>query len=279
MSLRHLASAGLLAAGLAASAHADQGVSLASGYTDFTTWTLLGAASAQNMTPGNGFTYSDLTLTQFGQGDQGGAGFAPQALLLDFNAPIHFDFHFFILNPNNEVRGDGLSFTLAGAPGLGNAGSGLGYENLPGTSVAFAVDTFHFDGEPVSPSVQILQDGSATPVAYTETGLGDAVRNTEYQWLASVDWQPSGQGDNTGTLSGSIDNLKLGSFTVQAQLDLSGLAGAPVYYGFTASNGLATDGHVVSSAVPVPEPGMGALMLAGLAVMLSAKSRRRRSAG
>lgn len=265
MSPRPSIIAAALAAALAGTAQADpQGASLSSGYTDFTTWTLFGSATALNMEPGNGFKYSELVLTAPGAGDQGGAGFAPTALTLDFNAPVHFDFNFFIADVTNGLRGDGLTLTLASAAGLGDAGSGLGYENLPGASVAFAIDTFHFGGEPVSPSVQILQGGNVTPVAFTETGLGDSIRNAEYQWFATVDWTPSGLGDNQGTLSGTIDNLNLGSFSVQAQLDLSDLAGAPVYYGFTGANGLATDGHFVTSAVPVPEPANWALWIGGL---------------
>ncbi len=261
---RCLAAGGLLAV-FAVGAHAQQSFSISSHYTDFSAWQLFGSAIAVNSTPGNGFTYSDLILTQTGVGGQAGAGFAPQALLLDFNQPVHFDFNFFI-PASDQLRGDGLTFTLAQAAGIGGAGSGLGYEGL-GSSVAFAVDTFHFDGQPVSPSVQILQDGSVTPLAATETGLGDSIRDPSYQWGASVDWTPSGQDDNQGTLSGTITHFTLGSFTVQAQLDLSGLAGAPVVYGFTAGNGLATDGHIVTSAVPVPEPGSAGLLFAGLGLV------------
>jgi hypothetical protein len=86
----------LLPLPLAASlcAHAQQGVSLATGFTDFTTWSLYGSATASNMTPGNGFTYSDLMLTAPGVGGQGGAGFAPNAIALDFNQAFAFDFDF-----------------------------------------------------------------------------------------------------------------------------------------------------------------------------------------
>lgn len=256
-------------------ARAEQGVSLATGFTDFTTWTRYGSATAQNDTPGNGFTYSNLILTQPGSGDQGGAGFAPTALALDFNQAFRFDFHFFI-PVSAGLRGDGLTFTLSSAPGLGGAGSGLGYEGLDPASVAFAVDTFHFDGEPVSPSLQILTAGSVTPVAFTETGLGDAVRDPDYQWYASLQYTPSGLADNAGTLTGTLDHLNLGTFTVSAQVSFAdlGLVGLPVYYGFTASNGLATDGHFVTSAMPVPEPGSGVLIAAGLG-WLTLLARRR----
>lgn len=253
---------GLLAT--APAAQAQQGVSLATGFTDFTSWTLAGSATASNATPGNGFTYSTLALTAPGTGGQGGSGFAPTALTMDFNLPFSFDFYFFI--PTNAgVRGDGLSFVMSTSPGLGNAGSGLGYEGLGASSAAFAVDTFNFDGEPVSPSLQILTQGSITPLAATQTGLGDTIRDPDLQWYASVLYTPSGNSDNTGMLSGRIEHLNLGNFEVSATVDFDalGLVGSPVYYGFTGANGLATDGHFITSAMPVPEADSRALLLIG----------------
>lgn len=265
-----------LCAALAAPAHADQGVSMAWTYRDFTTWTLYGSATAQNMTPGNGYTYSDLILTPPGSDGQAGAGFAPQSLTLDFNQPFFFDYHFFI-PPSQGLRGDGFTFALTDATGVGGTGSGLGYDGISPASVAFAVDTFHFDGEPVSPSLQILSGGSSTPLAVTETGLGDAIRDPDYQWYASLQYTPSGNGDNTGLLTGTIEHLNLGTFSVGAQVDFGqlGLVGVPVYYGFTGSNGAATDGHFITSAMPVPEPGSWAMILAGLGWLGLLASRRR----
>jgi len=262
-----LITATLLAATLG-SAQAQQGINLSAGFTDFTTWTLLGSATALNETPGNGFTYSNLILTPAPSNGQAGAGFAPTALALDFNQAFSFNFHFFI-PANPDLRGDGLTFTLASAPGLGNGGSGLGYEGMGLASVALAIDTFHFDGEPVSPSLQILQAGDVAPLAATVTGLGDTIRAADFQWYASVGYLPSGANDNSGQLTGRIENLTLGSFEVSATVDFDalGLAGNPVFYGFTAANGLASDGHYITSAVPVPEPQTWALMLAGLGLL------------
>lgn len=251
---------------------AAAGASLSTGFTDFTTWTLLGSATASNTTPGNGFTYSDLRLTAPGVEAQAGAGFAPTALALDFNQPFFFDFNFFIAG--TALRGDGLTFTLATAPGFGGGGSALGYDGLD-HSVALAIDTFNFDGEPVSPSLQILRNGDAsTPLAVTETGLGDVIRNVPFQSYASLSYTPSGNGDATGTLSGFLqvytadgDPSQYQTFAVQAAVDFSDLAGNGIYYGFTASTGAATDGHFITSAMAVPEPGAAALMLLGGAAL------------
>ncbi|MBW8847226.1 MAG: PEP-CTERM sorting domain-containing protein [Burkholderiales bacterium] len=249
---------------------------MAGTYQDFTTWTLFGSATASNQTPGNGFTYSDLVLTAPGSNGQAGAGFAPTALTLDFNQAFSFDFHFFI-PVSQDLRGDGLSFTLTDATGVGGTGSGLGYEGLSSHSVAFAIDTFHFDGEPVSPSLQILSGGSVTPLAATETGLGDMIRDPNFQWYASLTYTPSGNGDNAGMLTGRIDHLNLGNYTVSAQVSFDdlGLVGVPVFYGFTAANGAASDGHFVTSAMPVPEPGSWAMILAGLGCLGLIAQRRR----
>ena len=233
-----------------------EGVSLAAGLTDFTTWTLFGSATALNQTPGNGFTFSSLILTQ-GAGGEAGAGFAPAPIALSFNQAFTFDFHWFIPVSQN-LRGDGFTFVLAGAPGLGSAGSGLGYGGLS-NSVAFAVDTFNFTGEPLSPSIQILQDGLVTPLASTETNLGDTIRDPNFQWFATVNYAPSGNDDETGTLTGTISHLNLGDFTVSANVDLSLLGdlvpgGHSVFFGFTAANGLAKDSQRIETAKPVPLP-------------------------
>lgn len=262
-----------MAAALVPAAHAQQGVNIATGgvLTDYTTWNLFGSAAAINQTPGNGYTYSDLVLTATGTGSQAGAGFAPNALSIDFNQAFHFDFNFFIPVNAGGTRGDGFTFTLASTPGVGSTGSGLGYEGLDSHSVAFAVDTFHFPSDPVSPSIQILQAGSVTPLAATETGLGDAIRDPDFQWYASVDYTPSGNNDQSGLLTGTIYHLNLGTYSVSATVDFAalGMEGSPVYYGFTASNGLADDGHIITSAVPVPvpEPDEWALLIAGLAAV------------
>ena len=47
-----------------------------------------------------------------------------------------------------------------------------------------------------------------------------------------------------------------------------------VYFGFAAGNGLADDGHFITSAAPVPEPSTYAMLAAGLALLGFAARRR-----
>jgi hypothetical protein len=178
------------------------------------------------------------------------------------------------------VAGDGMTFVLTpDDPGLSNlgdvstGGSNLGYGNSGLTGLAFAIDTFNFQDEPAAPSIQILQNGDVTPLAYTETGLADIRDPSYYQWQTMLSYTPSGLNDMTGTLTGTINQYIGGlSFSVSLSLNGANLSGVslhnvPLYYGFTAGNGLADDGHHVSSAVPVPEPETYLMLLAGLGLV------------
>jgi hypothetical protein len=246
---------------------------------DFTTWNLYGDASAFTDTPGDGFTYSILSLTQPGVGSQAGAAFAPTTVMLDFNAPFTITFDFY-MSPGSVLAGDGMTFVLTphdpqtvngGGPLVPSGGSDLGYGGTGLDGLAFAIDTFNFSGEPVAPSIQFLTGSDVTPVAFTETGLAD-IRDPSYiQWQATLSYAAtSGLNDARGTLEGMIYNPWAGlAFSVYMQVDGSdlGLHNVPLYYGFTASNGLADDGHHVSSAIAVPEPETYALLFAGLGLV------------
>ncbi|MDP2031170.1 MAG: PEPxxWA-CTERM sorting domain-containing protein [Thiobacillus sp.] len=250
---------------------------------DFTTWNLYGSANASNVTPGNGFTYSILSLTSPGTGGQGGAAFAPDTVALDFNQAFTITFDFYI-SPGTVVAGDGMTFVLTpddpntvdgGSPLVPSGGSDLGYGNSGLSGLAFAIDTFNFDGEPIAPSIQILENGSVVPLAYTETGLADIRDPGYFQWGATLSYTPSGLDDMQGDLTGTIDQY-IGSlsFSVSATVDGTLLHNQSLYYGFTGANGLADDGHYVSSAVPVPEPETWAMLLAGLGLVGWAARRR-----
>jgi hypothetical protein len=269
----------LLATALAlpGAAQAVQGMDLMTTFADFQTWSKYGDATSNTFAQNN-FLYSMLRLTEPGSGNQAGAGWAPMPLELNFNEPFYFA-TFWYIPPIAGDRGDGFTMVLSTERQLGTGGSGLGYEGLPTSSVAMAVDTFHFDGEPVSPSLQILSGGSVTPLTAVETGLGDTIRDPNLQWRAEFTFTPSGNDDNTGTLEAKIRHFNLGTFTTTTPIDFGalGMDGEPIWFGFTAGNGLAVDGHVITSAMPIPEPGSWALMLGGAGV-LALVARRRRAA-
>jgi hypothetical protein len=69
-------------------------------------------------------------------------------------------------------------------------------------------------------------------------------------------------------LLGTLDHLNLGIYTVSTAIDFGStgldMAGQALFFGFTAGNGLAQDQHIVTSAMPVPEPGAWAMLLVGL---------------
>lgn len=268
----------LLCAGGFASAQASQSFDLTQNI-DFTTWTLLGSATAtNNVIPGIG-TDSYLALTQTGTGGGAGLAYRPEPLLLDFNQPFDFSFRFFVAHGSVE-QGDGMTFFITGTPMLGHGGSDLGYGGSSMNGYAFAVDTFNFSDEPEAVSVQILSDGSVAPLAFTETGLTDVQPANYFQWRGTVSYTPSGQDDEQGALAFSIYQAATDTtYTVHwgtadwwnVAFDVydsdSNFVGRGVHIGFSAGSGLADDGHYVGSLTPIPEPETWALMLAGLGLL------------
>ena len=99
-------------------------------------------------------------------------------------------------------------------------------------------------------------------------------------------YQASGNGDEMGILTATIVRPDFGTFSVSSAADWSSTGdalygaesgnylGRLVRYGFTAGNGLASDGHLVASLNPVPEPHTYAMLLAGVALMATLVRRR-----
>ncbi|HNQ05131.1 MAG TPA: PEP-CTERM sorting domain-containing protein [Thiobacillaceae bacterium] len=276
--------------GLVGAAHASQSYDLTQG-VDFSTWTLLVDAAVMANTPSGGYYDNYLRLTTQGSGNQAGAAFAPAPLLLDFNQAFDFTFRFFVAH-GSVAQGDGMTFVLNSVgPEMGGYGSDLGYGNSANDGYALAIDTFNFPNEPEAVSIQILENGSVAPIAHTETGLPDIQPAEYYQWTATLRFAPSGDDDETGTLTGEIYQAYTGdTFSVFSPVDWSTVGealydidtgdylGREIYYGFTAANGLADDGHFVGSLVPapIPEPETYAMLLAGLGLVGLAARRRGR---
>ena len=287
----------LAIAGLSPVAHANF-LDLTTG-VDFTTWTLSGDANAFNNDLGDATdSYAQLNRG-IGGGSVGGA-FAPGPFIVDFNAPFEVSFRFFVAHSGSVdgegnpvgVQGDGLTFFMTGStPALGSGGSDLGYGGSGMNGYAFAVDTFNFDNEPQAVSVQILGDGSSTPLAFTETGLPDIQPAEYYQWFGTVGFTPSGNGDETGDLFFEIQqgftnetyrvewsSADWSSVATDVYDEESNFLGRGINIGFSAGNGLADDAHFVGSltaAPPIPEPSTWAMLLSGLGLAgFAARARR-----
>lgn len=256
-------------------------------HTDFSTWNLAGDAALDSISSG-GYIDKYLRLTTHGFNNQAGAAWAGTPQIVDFNQDFQFDFRFFVHHGNSDIsyQGDGLTFFITGSqpPAVGMYGGDLGYGQSGMSGYAFAVDTFSWSGDepPKAVSVQILKDGSVSPLAYTETGLFDIQSPGYYQWNATVTFTASGDDDEKGSLQFSIYQGYSGeTYSVSlADADWSGVAfdvsdddgnplGRGINIGFSAGNGGADDGHFIGSriAAPVPEPQVWAMMFAGLGVV------------
>lgn len=253
---------------------------------DFSLWSRLGTALYQQQDI-PGYTARTLILTgPFNEGSAASA-FASYTPVVDMNAPFTAYF-FFFMSPGANGAGDGMTFIMtsnAGALGIGGSELGYGGSGLDG--YAFAIDTFNFEGEPVAPSLQILENGSVQPISFFETGIADIRDPNYFVWNAVVSYVPSGNGDETGTLTATIEQaFDETSYTVSAPVNWQNVGqpvidpttelyvGRPLRFGFSAGTGAADDGHFVHALTPAPEPGLGAMIFAGTAV-LGVASRRR----
>lgn len=259
-------------------------------FEDYSLWSLLGTAQYQEQEV-PGYTSRIVILTGPFQADSAAATFSSYAPVVDLNQP--FTVHFWFFMANGEVAvGDGMTFIMtSSAPALGGGGSDLGYGGSGLDGFAFGIDTFSFQDEPVAPSIQILANGSTAPLAATETGIPSLVDPSFFTWTATVSYEPSGNDDETGTLTGVLEqaagNLV---FTVSAPVDwtTTGQAifdpeteeyvGRKLRFGFSAGTGLADDGHFLQALTPAPEPGLTVALGAGTALLGFVARRRPTSA-
>lgn len=271
----------------AAGAQASQYFNLTTN-VDFTTWSLMGDATAFNSPIPMVGTDSYLALTHPGVGGEAGGAYAPVPYIIDFDQDFRIDFRFFVAHGTTTgVQGDGFTLFMTGSmPTLGNGGSDLGYGGSGMNGYAVAVDTFNFGGEPEAVSIQVLGNGDVTPLAYTETGLPDIQPPDYFQWWGSVIYTASGSGE-TGDLAFELyqaftNQTYQVSFTgvdwslvAQDVYDVdSNYLGRGINIGFTGGSGLADDGHFIGSLTPVPEADTWAMLLAGLGLVGFAARRR-----
>ncbi|MFO0687832.1 MAG: PEP-CTERM sorting domain-containing protein [Myxococcota bacterium] len=256
---------------------------------DYSLWSLFGTALYQESEI-PGYTSRVLILTGPQQSDAAAAAFSSYQPVVDLNQPFTVYFYFFMA-PGQVLSGDGMTFIMtSSAPALGVGGSDLGYGGSGLDGFAFGIDTFSFGDEVQAPSIQILANGSSTPVAAVPTGLPSLMDPTFFTWVATVSYEPSGNEDETGTLTGRLDQAE-GElvFTVSAPVDWSSTGqavfdptteqyvGRKLRFGFSAGTGLADDGHFVLALTPAPEPGLAAMLLVGTAFLGSIARRRPRA--
>lgn len=258
-------------------------------FENYSLWSRLGTASYQgSLIPD--YVAHTLILTGPQQADSAGAAFSPYETTINLNEPFTVSFYFFMA-PGQVLSGDGMTFIMtSSAPALGTGGSDLGYGNSGLDGYAFGIDTFSFAEETQAPSLQILASGSSFPIASVATGLPSLMDPSFFTWVATVRYEPSGNGDETGTLTGQLDQAE-GElvFTVSAPVDWSntGLAvfdpeteeyvGRNLRFGFSAATGLSDDGHFVLGLEPLPEPGVAAMLVAGTAFLGTVVRRRPRA--
>lgn len=231
-----------------------------------------------------------LRLTQATTG-QGGSAFSTTRVTLNSTASFSTFFSFEILGRGGVGDGaDGLTFTLqTAANNVGGAGGGLGYDGLPGNSVAVEFDTFDNGEAGGSNHVGVDLNGSVNSVA--STGLLTPDFDNGNVWYAWVDYNGATQTLEARWAQTAVRPVGAGlSYT----RDLAALLGSSdVFVGFTAATGSGYGEHNILSwnfvnafqpggATPptstVPEPGTWALTLAGLAGVAAAR-RRGRPAG
>jgi hypothetical protein len=172
---------------------------------------------------------------------------------------------------------DGLAFVVQrdprGASALGNDGQGLGYGNSPtagGTAIPIApslaveFDTHLNPFDPSSNHIAITRDGDVSRhfgAVSPAFGLNDGRQH--YAW---IDYQPATRLLLTYL---SDTDVKPAAPVLSEYVDLSGLVGGDVFFGFTAATGSVGSYHDILSwelkLQDVPEVGSLALLLSALA--------------
>lgn len=177
---------------------------------------------------------------------------------------------------------DGITFVLqtVGATAIGNAGSGIGYENIGARSVAVEFDTFKNGGAVNDPSTNHLgiNTGGSVTSLVTANVSPDFDNNT--LWTAWIDY-------NGTTLEVRVSNnsTRPSAATLTSNLNLlqsTLLNSTTAFVGFTSATGGAHANHDIvgwafqdsysasgiSVPTAVPEPGTTALLVVGVGLLL-----------
>jgi len=179
-------------------------------------------------------------------GNQSGSAFWKQKISL----PKNFSFSvYFTSKMTPGSRADGMTFCIQQASNTaGSSGGGLGYQNMPGKSIAIEYDTYN-NGEINNNHIALDINGvlhGSTNVVSSPVDLADG--KMKYNW---IDYNGS-----TQILEVRISNTSvrptLATLTV-SNLNLASnfLNNTDVYFGFTAATGGATEEHAVYGSLAI----------------------------
>jgi len=257
-----------------------------SDFSDTSGLTLVGNAATASTSDGTVLRVTPAT------GSQHGAAYSTTAITLGASDIFSTQFQFRFTDAGGIDPADGITFVLAAdASGLGSAGGGLGYQNVP-NSVAVEFDTFNNGETGGSNHVGLdldggLQDfGAASPQGVTNCQLGnntqDGCMSNGKIWTANIGYD------------GSLLTLRLHQqgfaqeLLLSQAVDVSSHLGTnQAFVGFTSGTGSGFENHDILNwsfsdttsltTGGVPEPASWALMLMGFGG-LGAALRRRRAA-
>lgn len=185
-------------------------------------------------------TYLRLTPNA---GNQAGSAFWKQKVSL----PTDFSFStYFVSRMTPGSRADGMTFCIQQASNTaGSAGGGLGYQAIPGKSIAIEYDTYN-NGELNNNHIALDINGvlhGSTNVVASPVDLADGTN--KYNWIE--------YNGSTKVLEVRISNTSTrptaATLTVSnLNLATNFLNNTDVYFGFTAATGGATEEHAVYTA-------------------------------
>jgi len=146
-------------------------------------------------------------------------------------------------------RADGMTFCIQQASNTaGSAGGGLGYQNMPGKSIAIEYDTYN-NGELNNNHIALDINGvlhGSTNVVASPVDLADGAM--KYNWIE--------YNGTTQVLQVRISNTNVrptaATLTVSINLATNFVGISDFYFGFTAATGGATEEHDVYSALVAP---------------------------